>query len=129
MTDKNKTIPVIKQLEDEQMIAIEPMYCAPDVADAHQEAMTEIEIRKMVENFNKNIDKISGNIGHVVNTDGVKPVKAWVNECDCYIGDTFVPEGQPIVKMQFSDPTLWEKRKSGLLMGVSIGARGTKRSA
>lgn len=120
----NKTTPVIKQLNDEEMVAVEWLYCAPMEADAHDEGMTATEIEKMVSSFNANIDKIAGNIGHAVNVDGVHPVKAWVNECECYIGDQLIPEGTPLVKMQFTDPDLWELRKNGTLMGVSIGARG-----
>jgi len=118
------TIPVIKQYDDEKMIAIEPLYCGPMQVDAHGAAMSLEEINKMVDSFNKNISKISGNIGHMVNTEKFKPVKAWVNPCDCIIGETFVPEGQPIVQNQFYDKDLWEYRKAGKLLGVSIGAKG-----
>ncbi len=50
MTDKTK--PVIKQFTDEEMIAVEWLYCEPDAFDAHDANMTEGEIRKMVESFN-----------------------------------------------------------------------------
>ncbi|MFE8709369.1 XkdF-like putative serine protease domain-containing protein [Aeromonas allosaccharophila] len=114
----------IKKFNEEQMIAIEPLYCKPLDSDAHEQGMTETEIRKMVDNINTNIDKISGNIAHVFNTDGFYFVKAWVNECDCMIGNQFVPEGQPIIAVQFTDKTLWDMRKTGQLQGLSIGARG-----
>jgi uncharacterized protein YdaT len=114
----------IVKFNEEQMIAIEPLYCKPMEADLHEEGMTEEEIRKMVDNINSNIDKISGNIGHAINTDGFYFVKAWVNECDCIIGDEIVPEGMPIIKVQFVDDKLWELRKSGKLTGLSIGALG-----
>ena len=56
---------------------------------------------------------------------------------DVYIGNPAKPsemilvkEGQPIVKLKFSDTEigkyLWEKRKSGKLLGVSIGAKGKR---
>lgn len=114
----------ITKFNEEQMIAIEPLYCKPMDSDAHDQGMTEEEIRKMVDNINTNIDKISGNIGHVFNTDGFYFVKAWVNECECMIGSEFVPEGQPIIKVQFTDDTLWSMRKTGQLQGLSIGALG-----
>lgn len=124
----DNNIPVIKQFTEEKMEAIEPLYCLPDEQDLHKEAMTETEIRKMVDNLNKNIklNKVKGNIGHAVNTDKIEPLVAWVQECDCMIGDHLVKEGQPIIKMKFHDTKLWEARKSGVLMGVSIGARGQK---
>lgn len=114
----------ITKFNEEQMIAIEPLYCKPMDSDAHDQGMTEEEIRKMVDNINTNINKISGNIGHVFNTDGFHFVKAWVNECECMIGSEFVPEGQPIIKVQFTDETLWAMRKTGQLQGLSIGALG-----
>lgn len=114
----------ITKFSEEQMIAIEPLYCKPMESDAHDQGMTEEEIRKMVDNINTNISKISGNIGHVFNTDGFYFVKAWVNECECMIGSEFVPEGQPIIKVQFTDETLWSMRKTGQLQGLSIGALG-----
>lgn len=120
---KDRLIEITK-FNEEQMIAIEPLYCKPMDSDAHDQGMTEEEIRKMVDNINTNIHKISGNIGHVFNTDGFHFVKAWVNECECMIGSEFVPEGQPIIKVQFTDETLWSMRKTGQLQGLSIGALG-----
>lgn len=114
----------ITKFNEEQMVAIEPLYCKPMDSDAHGQGMVEEEIRKMVDNINTNINKISGNIGHVFNTDGFYFVKAWVNECECMIGSEFVPEGQPIIKVQFTDETLWSMRKTGQLQGLSIGALG-----
>lgn len=118
------TLPIHKQFEEEKMEVIEIMYCPPEYDDLHGERMSEIEIRKMVENFNLNIDKIKGNLGHVKNTDKFKPIKAWVNEVDCYIGETFVSEGTPLVKNKFYDAELYQMRKDGILQGVSIGALG-----
>lgn len=121
--------PVVKQFEEDEMVAIEPMYIAPydttgDV-DGHDDAMDEVEIRKMVDNFNANLKKgnIKSSLNHIEFTEGFSVLKAWVNECNCYIGNTFVPEGQPIVKTKFHDVDLWKQRKSGELKGVSIGAR------
>lgn len=118
------TVLKYNQFEDEKMQAIEVMYCPPEHDDLHGERMSEMEIRKMVDNFNANINNVQGNLGHIKNTDKFKPVKAWVNEVDCYIGDNLVVEGTPLVKIQFYDKGLFEARKSGELMGLSIGALG-----
>lgn len=128
-TSKSLSTPIIKQFDEELMESIEVLYCGPLEADAHDEGMDAAEIRKMVDNFNSNIHKIKGNFGHAVNTDKFSPVKAWVNEVDCTIGDHFVPEGLPLVKLKFHDNDLWNQRKSGLFEGISIGARGIKESA
>ena len=106
------------------MQAIEVMYCPPEKDDLHGERISEIEIRKMVDNFNANINNVKGNLGHIKNTDKFYPIKAWVNEVDCMIGDQLVVEGTPLVKIQFKDPELYEARKSGKIMGLSIGAMG-----
>lgn len=126
--DGKTNLPVIKQFEEEQMIAVEPLYIAPfettgDI-DGHDDIMYEPEIRKMVDSFNENLEK--GNLGtkesHKEDVGYFTILKSWVNECDCYIGDHFVPEGQPLVKTKFRDKDKWEERKSGELTGVSIGA-------
>ena len=70
-------------------------------------------------------------------TEGFKPVKAYRMPMDVYIGDpskpsemTMIKEGQPVVKVQFAKTDigrdLWNKRKAGRLMGVSIGAKGKR---
>lgn len=121
----NKETPIIKQFEDEQMIAIEPLYILPDEVDGHGDTMTETELRKMVDNLNKNIQSknVKANLFHSKNTDKFELIKCWINEQECMIGDTVVPEGLPIMKIQFHDKKLWELRKSGKLTGLSIGAR------
>ena len=127
-TPEETPVTIVKQnkFDEEKMQVIEVMYCPPEHDDLHGERMSEIEIRKMVDNFNANITNVSGNLGHIKNTDKFKPVKAWVNEVDCYIGDEFVVEGTPLVKIQFYDPELYEARKNGVLKGLSIGAVGCK---
>ena len=112
------------KFDEEKMQVIEVMYCPPEYDDLHGERMSELEIRKMVDNFNDNIANVSGNLGHLKNTDKFKAVKAWVNEVDCYIGDEFVVEGTPLVKIQFYDAELYQARKDGVLKGLSIGAMG-----
>ena len=54
-TNGKTNLPVIKQFEEEQMIAVEPLYIAPfettgDI-DGHNDIMYEPEIRKMVDSF------------------------------------------------------------------------------
>lgn len=126
--------PVLKQLEDEQMIAIEPLYIAPDEIDGHGDTMSLEEIYKMVDSFNaandsgsllSNYDHEADAEGNLIATSDFKVLKAWVSECDCYIGEHFIPEGQPLVKTQFTDADKWAERKSGELKGVSIGAKAT----
>lgn len=119
---------VIKSFCDDQMIEVAPMYIAPLELDGHEETATAEELRKMVDNFTKFIHKHIFNFDHDNNKliTGVKPLKAWINECECYIGDQFVPEGQPIIKVQYTDVELWKKRKSDQYAGWSIQANGNR---
>ncbi|HCJ8179808.1 hypothetical protein ECO340P2_00139 [Escherichia phage ECO340P2] len=125
-SQKPETLVKQNKFDEEKMQVIEVLYCPPEEDDLHGERMSDLEIRKMVDNFNENITNISGNLGHMKNTDKFAPIKAWVNEVDCYIGDELVVEGTPLVKIQFNDPELYQARKDGVLKGLSIGAMGVK---
>ena len=85
-------------------------------------------IHKMVDSANEAITKgtLSGGLFHKENSKDIEIVKAWVNECPCVIGETEVPEGQPIVKVKFHNTELWEMRKDGRLKGLSIGGKGKR---
>lgn len=121
------TIPVIKQFADEKMEAIEWLYPV-EQDDLHGERIDRDEAVKLVKSLQENIEKgkVKAALNHTVELSGVQIVKAWINECDCYIGDTLVPEGWPLVKTKFTSPELWEARKSGVLLGLSMGARGRR---
>lgn len=124
--DKTGT-PVIKQFIEEEMIAVEPLYILPGEVDG-QGYTIDLEVTKqMVESLNKALAEgsLETNFFHKHKTQSFSVIKAWVNECDCYIGETFVPEGQPIVKTKFHSKEAWALRKSGELMGVSIEGTGS----
>lgn len=134
-TPKEEDLRIVKQLQEDEMVAIEPLYINAHEPDGHSDTMDEVEIRKMVVNLNKAIDekRIKSSLFHqtdengkLIVSEGFEIVKAWVNEVDSIIGESFVPEGQPIVKTQFKDKKLWEARKSGKLKGVSIGAKAKR---
>lgn len=97
-SQKPETLVKQNKFDEEKMQVIEVLYCPPEEDDLHGERMSDLEIRKMVDNFNENITNISGNLGHMKNTDKFAPIKAWVNEVDCYIGDELVVEGTPSLK-------------------------------
>lgn len=121
----DNTTPVIKRFNEEEMVAIEALYVAPDEVDGHGETADAETLKSMVDSFNVAIEKgiLKSATDHKEVTDAYHAIKAWINPCECYIGSQFVPEGQPLVKMQFTDKDAWEARKSGEMCGVSIGAR------
>lgn len=119
--------PVIKQFQEEEMVAIEPLYCSVGELDGHGEYIPSIEeMRKMVNAINSaNDDKtLQSAIDHLQKTQSFQLNRAWVNECECIIGDTIVPKGMPIAEIQFKNKKAFDLRKIGKLLGLSIGARG-----
>lgn len=135
--EEGSSVEIVKQLEEEEMIAIEPLYINVGEADGHEDGISDEELDKLIDNFNKNIDNIKGNIHHAYMTEGFKPVKAYRMPLDVYIGDPSEPtslikieEGQPVVKVQFAKDevgmNLWKNRKGNILRGVSIGAKGRR---
>ncbi len=122
-----EVLPVIKQFDEssDEMVEISPMYCGPDEVDAHGDAMTSVEIEKMVSNANKAISDgtLQSNFDHKDKTDGFTFIKAFVAECDMSIGGHTVSEGTPLLKVKYVDKDLWEARKSGSYTGWSIGAK------
>lgn len=125
---QNEPKQIIKQLDDEQMIAIEPLYIAIGDVDGVGDTYSEPEVcHEMVKSFNQAIadGKLKGNYFHKMMTEDFTVLKAWVTETDCIIGETEVKEGMPLVKVKFHNEKAWELRKSGDLKGVSIGAMAT----
>lgn len=124
---KQNTNPVIKQFDDEKMVAIEPLYIAPDEVDLHGDTLDRNDVENMVKSFNKANEEgiLQSSLFHSHKTESFKVIKAWVNPCDCVIGGYDVPEGQPLAEIQFTNKKAWDLRKSGTLMGLSIGAKAT----
>jgi hypothetical protein len=123
-----KELPIIKQFHDEEMVAIEPLYIKAGDTDLHGDTISLVELRKAVDSLNEAIedDSLQSSLFHTHQTEGFSIVKSWINETECTIGGTEVPEGQPLAKVQFHNESLWKDRKSGELQGLSIGASGIK---
>ncbi len=122
---KENTRQVIKQFDEEEMIAIEPLYIAAGEVDGQGDTISLEDTHGMVDSLNKAIGdgRLQSGLFHKHKTESFTIEKAWVNETACTIGETEVPEGQPIVKVQFHNDEAWELRKTGDLTGLSIGAR------
>lgn len=136
-SDKETHISIVKQFEEEEMIALEPLYINVGDSDAHSDGISDEQLDMMIENFNKNIDNIQGNIHHTFMTDGFKPLKAYRMPVTVYVGDPSNPnemvkieEGMPVVKIQYAKNELgkryWNMRKEGKLGSPSIGAKGRR---
>lgn len=120
----NPLVPAIKQFNEEEMVAIEPLYCSVGEVDGHNEYIPTMEdMRSFVDEINKANDSgiLQSSISHIHKTKTFKMNRAWVNECECTIGDTVIPKGMPLAEMQFLSEKAWEKRKAGVLLGLSVG--------
>lgn len=119
----NPSLPLMKQFEDEEMVSLEFLYIKPDTFDAHNHTISHEDTELMVKSFMDNLPNIKPCFAHKHETDRFSIVKAWVNPHDCTIGETFVPEGQPICQLKWNTVKAWNARKSGVLAGVSIGCK------
>lgn len=109
----------------EEQISIEVVY-EPDVKDAHGHWASKDEIRKAVENFNAGLEDgtVHSNLFHRENTTKFEILKSWINEEVDVIAKESGQEitaGTWLVKIKYTDDTLWEWKKKGVLKGVSIG--------
>lgn len=119
---------VIKQFQDEEMIAIEKLYIHPEDVDGVGDTISLEDTIGMVNSLNKAIESgtLQSGLFHGHKTEAFSVMKAWVAEVDCTIGETEIREGQPLIKVQFHNDKAWELRKAGTLTGISIGARATE---
>ena len=120
---------IIKQFGQEEqgeLFAIEPLYVPPGEVDGHGDVTTIEVLEYMVESLNKANDenRLQTGLFHKHHTESWYLDKAWINQEECVIGDTYVPKGQPIAKTIFTNPRLHELRVEGIIAGLSIGARG-----
>lgn len=116
---------VIKQFNEDEMIAIEPLYTAVGELDAHGDYIATMDdMRGFVAALNKANEEgvLQSSLFHIHKTQGFKLNKAWVNECECSINGTPVKTGMPLAEIQFLNKDLWELRKKGTITGLSIGA-------
>ncbi len=128
LKDHSTTHPIIKQFNDEEMIAIEPLYCSVGEVDLHGDFIeTEGDMREFISAINKANSEgvLQSSLFHSHKTDAFKLLKAWMNECDCSINGVIVKKGTPLAEIQFTSKSAWEARKNGKLLGLSIGARAS----
>lgn len=124
MEESNELL-IMKAVHEEEMIAIEVIY-EPFKLDAHGQWMSAETISKACDNFNKNLasGNVKPNLFHAMETQKFEILDSWIQKVDCFVGEQFVPEGTWIGKIHYLDNKLWELKKSGVIKGVSIGAKG-----
>lgn len=116
------------EILDEEMVSYEVIY-EPFVKDAHGEWMSDKTIEKACENFNKNLESgvVKANLFHLKETEAFTIESSWIQkELDVQVVQTgeLIKAGTWVAKIKYNDPMLWQLKKSGVVSGVSIGAKG-----
>jgi hypothetical protein len=119
---------IIKAFDDEQMISVEPIWRPAGEVDLHGDTISLEEIRKAVDNINMKIDKgtLQAGLFHGHKTNTFTWQRAWVQEVDATLEDTFVKAGTPLISAKWSNEEAWEDKKAGVLGAPSFGAKGIK---
>jgi hypothetical protein len=112
----------------EEMVSYE-IVMEPLEKDAHGEWATADTIRSAYENFTKNynLGNITPNLYHLYDTDKYDIQKTWINEeLDVEVIGTgeVIKAGSWVCKIKYLDNDLWEQKKQGIIMGISIQASG-----
>ena len=116
------------EVVDEEMVSYEVIY-EPFVKDAHGEWMSDKTIEKAATNFNKNLEAgvVKANLFHLKETEAFTIEATWIQkELDVQVVQTgeIIKAGTWVAKIKYNDETLWSLKKSGVVSGVSIGAKG-----
>jgi hypothetical protein len=119
-------VELLKEYNDEEMVSIEPVWRPANEVDLHGDTIDIIEVRKMVDNINEKIEKgiLKAGLFHTHETEVFKWQRAWVQEADAQLGETFVKAGTPLISAKWSNKKAWEDKKSGKLMAPSFGGNG-----
>ena len=112
----------------EEMVSYEVVY-EPDTKDAHNQWMTQEEVAKACDNFNKNLEEgvVKANLFHMSDTEMFSIEESWIHkEFDVTVDGTGQPvkAGTWVAKLRYHDEDLWALKKAGVLGGVSFGGKG-----
>ena len=124
MTQKEQqTVPVVKSVNEELRQATY-VVLVPDEVDLHGDIVSEDEVRKAMQNFNKFCMK--ANLFHMAQTDTFEFVESYCAPVYFQMYFQFIKKGTWLATMQVTDTPqrdkLWELIKSGEKRGISIGA-------
>lgn len=116
---------VIKQFDDVKHTTTEFLYVAPMEVDGIGDTYPVEDLEPMINSFNKAIEdgRLQSGLFHKHRTEQFRVTKAWAAEEDCTMGEFEIKKGQPLVEIEYLSERLFELRKSGEVMGPSIGAR------
>jgi hypothetical protein len=116
------SVPVIKQLNEVEMVAVEPVYIAPGDVDGVGDTIDMEGSESLAKSINDKIaaESMTYNYFHAVETEDFHIQKCWVNPYECEIGGNTVPEGIVLAEVKYVNKAAWDKRVEGELMGLSV---------
>lgn len=124
-SSKETEVVILKQFDDVKHTTTEFVYVGPDTADGVGDAYLLEDAEPMINSLNKAIEegRLQSGLFHKHKTKGFRVTKAWLAEKDCTMGEVEVKKNDPLMEVEYLSEKLFELRKSGQVMGPSIGAR------
>lgn len=115
----------IAKIDDDKRIVKGVVY-QPDVADAHDDQMDEVEIEKAAHLFMEkqhtyNIDK-----QHDLEVDKGFVIESYIAPCDMTLGEQQIVKGSWVAAVKVTDEDTWESIKKGEITGFSMWGVGKR---
>jgi hypothetical protein len=115
----------IAKIDDDKRIVKGVVY-QPDVADAHDDQMDEVEIEKaahlfMQQQHTYNIDK-----QHDLEVDKGFVIESYIAPCDITLGDQQIVKGSWVAAVKVTDDDTWDDIKKGEITGFSMWGVGKR---
>ncbi|MEK3684920.1 XkdF-like putative serine protease domain-containing protein [Paenibacillus sp. FSL R10-2736] len=115
----------IAKIDDDKRIVKGVVY-QPDVADAHNDQMDEVEIEKAAHLFMEkqhtyNIDK-----QHDLEVDKGFVIESYIAPCDMMLGEQEIVKGSWVAAVKVTDDETWESIKKGEITGFSMWGVGKR---
>ncbi|UQZ34597.1 terminase [Paenibacillus sp. PK3_47] len=115
----------IAKIDDDKRIVKGVVY-QPDVADAHDDQMDEVEIEKAAHLFMEkqhtyNIDK-----QHDLEADKGFVIESYIAPCDMTLGEQQIAKGSWVAAVKVTDDDTWNAIKKGEITGFSMWGVGKR---
>jgi hypothetical protein len=115
----------IAKIDDDKRIVKGVVY-QPDIADAHDDQMDEVEIEKAAHLFMEkqhtyNIDK-----QHDLEADKGFVIESYIAPCDMTLGEQQIVKGSWVAAVKVTEDDTWESIKKGEITGFSMWGIGKR---
>lgn len=126
-----REVPITK-VDEERRLVFSVVY-EPDIADAHEDAMTIEQIERAAHGFMLRYARFLGDPGveHAdrLNREQVTVVESYIAQTDFTLGAQRVRRGSWVMGMKIHDDTVWADVKAGRYRGYSLQGWGHRRAA